>query len=307
VVFELPRCSEPPYDDAQLIAHVELELSVRGFRSITPLEADTSGRHFRLELELPECSSDAAELTLSVLDPDRRWLVQRRLPLSDIPFEARPRALALAIAEALDRTRPSTAGTAAAPAPLPRLPPAPAALPEPPAAPTETPSLQLGVAAQHRTPLLASHPFWGGELSVSRFASRAWDQLSWVAAFAFATNTTDTRLGQMRTDWWSAGLGLDFRESGLLELAIGPRLGLGYVSSRPERATRASASRTDAFIVLWGVGTELALPLGSSWRLRGTLELEQPSRGLVLTAGGQRSLSLEGWLLTSGLGLAFRP
>lgn len=306
VTLELPRCPELPYDDAQLREHLQLELSMRGFRPLEQVATGTPGGLLGVELELPECTTGSRELTLRVLDADRRRVLQRTLPLSEIPSEARPRTLALAIAEALDRSRPSSA-PAPVDAPAPRRPPVPAPVPSPSAglAPSKASSLQLGVAAQRRSPLLDSHPFWGAELSVSR--STPWDTLSWIAEAAFATNTTDTRLGQMQTDWWSIGLGLDLRERGLLELAVGPRLALAYVSARPELASAAPDPATDALMVLWGAGAELALPLAGSWLLRGTLALEQPFRGLVLTAGGERTLSLEGWLLTSGLGFAFCP
>lgn len=304
VTLDLPRCSEPPYDAAQLLEHLRLELSARGLQLSMPAEASTPEELFRIQLVLPRCASNSAELTLRVLEPGGRGAWERTLALAELPFEARPRTLALSIAEALGRSsRPAPAPASLAAAPE----PAPAELPARPPGSHELQesSLQLGLSAQHRTPVLSAHPFWGGELSASRATLS--DDLGWAADVGFATRTTDTRLGEMRTDWWSVGLGLDLRERGLVELAVGPRLALAYVSARPEPTSAAPEPTTEALLVLWGAGVELALPLGRRWRLRGTVDLEQPFRGLVLTAGGERAVSLEGWLLSSGLGLAFRP
>lgn len=314
VRLALPPCPEPPYDAEQLMQQLQLELSARGFRPVTDTATGTAGTPFRVELELPECPSGSGELTLRVLDPDQRSLVQQRLALADTPFEARPRTLALTIAEALGRTGASepapAAAAAAAPAEVPAasLPAEPSLPPLRPAlVPSDVSPLQLGFAPVYRTPLFESHDFWGGELSASRSITGTGNSLSWLAEAAFATNTTNTRLGDMRTDWWSVGLGLDLQERGALELGVGPRLSLGYLSARPELTGGVSNQTTHAFMLLWGAGAGLALPLGKGWLVRATLDLEQPFRGVVLTAGGERSLSLESWLVSSALGVAFRP
>jgi hypothetical protein len=60
-------------------------------------------------------------------------------------------------------------------------------------------------------------------------------------------------------------------------------------------------------MVLLGARASLGLQLGGPWLVRGTLEIGRPLRGLVLTAAGDPSLTLDGWIVSSGLGLALQP
>lgn len=329
VQLQLPGCTEPPYDTALLLEHLRLELQLRGFR----LRSDGSpAARVRLALALLDCPSAAAELTLEAVDRAQRWRVQRRLSLAEVPLEARPRTLALAIAESLGTARdgPALAARAAQePAPPEPSPPAsspaepspvaiaaaeiapaemPAAIPRP-AGPLSGPTLQLGLAAQLRTPLFQAAHFWGGELSARApaGASAGWKAVAWVAEAGFTRNTTATRLGAMQADLWSLALGVELSARDSLHWGFGPRLALAYVAARPARRSQASEAQEGTFMPLFGARARLSLPLGGSWLISSTLDLQHPLRGLVLTAGGEPKLELEGWLVSSGLGLAFQP
>lgn len=51
----------------------------------------------------------------------------------------------------------------------------------------------------------------------------------------------------------------------------------------------------------------LGVPLGGAWQLSLSLELQRALRGLVLEAGGERRVSLDGIVAAAGLGLRYAP
>ncbi|HEX4406923.1 MAG TPA: hypothetical protein VH560_18925, partial [Polyangia bacterium] len=108
------------------------------------------------------CDTTTLRVRVSVASDPGRSLAPRDIGLEDIAIEARPRALALVVAELVR--------SAAPPAP----PPAPMRVAPPPAAPAP-PSLAVGLAADGLTSLFPGREtaLWGGRLSFFVDAARA--------------------------------------------------------------------------------------------------------------------------------------
>jgi hypothetical protein len=58
-----------------------------------------------------------------------------------------------------------------------------------------------------------------------------------------------------------------------------------------------------ANLVLLGARASLAAALGGAWQIAGTIEAERVLRGLVLTAGGEPNLEIDGWIAALGVGV----
>jgi hypothetical protein len=96
----LPSCATPPYDTAQLLHALAVELSPR------PLRAEVAGQALddvtaRVILKVSSCDRGAAHVTLQIWSADEELLLQRAVPLREVAAPARARTLALVITDAL--------------------------------------------------------------------------------------------------------------------------------------------------------------------------------------------------------------
>ncbi len=301
VAVDLSGCEPLPCDPAELFDKLGVELARRGLHPMPSSEL-AGGQPPIASLALTECNPNAA-LTLRVLDARGALLRQRVVSLAETPLEARPRTLALVLAESL-------------PDPLARPAPAPAALPSTPAPARaararaegngdESPRqpTSLGLSATVRSPMRYRSLFWGAEVHVR---GPLWSVVRWAMEGAVATNTTPTPLGDVRVSWWSASLGIDLADQGAIALAMGPRLSVARVlaSGDGERGVPSVTQSED--LALLGGRASLGVPVGAGWAVQASLDLQYALRGLVLTAGGAPSVSLDEWIVSSGFGVAYR-
>jgi hypothetical protein len=323
VVVALPACENPPYDSAELWAALELEIGQRGLELHAaepepPQAPDVS-------LELPRCERSAESLGVKVVATRGGEANERKVWLVDTPYEARARTLALLIAESLPRQAAETAPTARADSaaeatlepsstesePLTRGAPEPSPLERDT---TESAPVahaarrgvhaQLGAAFQGRSSIETLQPFWGLELNLR---VPAWHSLEWAAEAGFATHSERTWVGALDARWWSLSGGLDWSWRDALDWSAGPRLSVAHVSaSGAPRAGWRDVHQTDQLVSL-GARVGLGLPIGGAWRLSLALELQRALRGLVLEAGGERSVSLDGVIAGAALGLRYAP
>jgi hypothetical protein len=106
VTVNAPPCIERPYDRQRLVDALRIELALVGVREVivkNSAEPDPTGDRILASIVLSpfECSSDADEVTLTVVDHASSKRVERRMTFSDVPIAERPRALAIAISELL--------------------------------------------------------------------------------------------------------------------------------------------------------------------------------------------------------------
>jgi hypothetical protein len=94
---------------------------------------------------------------------------------------------------------------------------------------------------------------------------------------------------------------VDVTRRGSLVLAAGPRVTLAHVSANGEnRFGVQSLTQSENLVLLGGRGS-LGVTLGRGWQAATWLEMQHALRGLVLTAGGEPTLLLDGWLAATGL------
>jgi hypothetical protein len=106
VTVHAPPCIERPYDRARLLESLRIELALVGVREVivrNSPEPDPPGDRLLASIALSpfECSADAEDVTLTVLDNASSKRVERRMTFGDVPVAERPRALAIAISELL--------------------------------------------------------------------------------------------------------------------------------------------------------------------------------------------------------------
>jgi hypothetical protein len=142
--------------------------------------------------------------------------------------------------------------------------------------------------------------FWGVEASLS--APIGLD-LHWSVEGALAAHTSQTPLGQLDVSWVSGSVGLDLARQGALSAGVGPRLTLAHVTANGENQLGASSITQSENLALLGGRASLGLGLGGRFALAATLDAGRALRGLVITAGGQPHLWLDGWIAAAGVGV----
>jgi hypothetical protein len=100
----MPACSSVPFSVEAFLGSLEVELAGHVpaccLLDRVPLEAGDDARSgLRVTLSIDPCDGSASSVDVRVHDPARTTDSERRVGLGDIPIEARPRALALAVAE----------------------------------------------------------------------------------------------------------------------------------------------------------------------------------------------------------------
>lgn len=298
VAVELPDCADPPYDAAELSDSLELELGQRGL-TFARGSADPSTTP-AARLALSSCDASAESIALRVTDANGALVVVQQAALENAPFEARARTVALWVAESLEAHRRQLL---ADPKPIVDV----AAIEPPSGVPAEHAadasaerSLHVGLALHGHSPLRSFAGFWGVEASLG--APMAGD-FHWSVEGALATHTSQTPLGQLDVTWLSGSVGVELVRQGALGAGIGPRLTLAHVTANGANRLGASSITQSENFVLIGGRASLGVGLAGRFGLAGTLDAGRALRGLVLTAGGQPDLWLDGWIVAAGLGV----
>jgi hypothetical protein len=306
LAVELPDCLEPPYDAAELAGSLALELEQRGLTLAGGAAAPSTPPTVRLALS--SCDARAESITLWATDAHGAIVLVQRAALENAPFEARARTLALWVAESLEAHRrqllagpkPDVAVDAVLPPLREPAEPATGAGTEPAAGFGTEPALRIGLGLHGRSPLRSFAGFWGVEASLG--APVAGD-LHWSIEAALATHAAQTPLGELHVTWVGGSMGLDLARRGALSAGIGPRLTLAHVTANGENRLGASSITQSENLVLLGGRASLGIGLGGRFALATTLDAGRTLRGLVLTAGGQPDLWLDGWIAAAGIGV----
>jgi hypothetical protein len=104
VVLALPACDTPPLDVSSFVSALRVELAEYGIGSVdvadraSPVAQDSALARVVIRAA---CGATARELTIDVDDAATSKLAQKTIPLDDVEMTARPRAVALAVAELL--------------------------------------------------------------------------------------------------------------------------------------------------------------------------------------------------------------
>lgn len=248
-------------------------------------------------LAIEPCDTSTARVRVAVVREPAGASAGRDVGLEDIAWDARPRALALAVAELVR----SAEASAAPPSPEPS-----AAPPAPPVAPVpEERHLQVGVAADGVLQLYPARDtvLWGGRLAAS--LSRG----PWSAAVygegAVGGHSYD--VGDVSLQSFGGGLVLG-RDVSTRRLVLTPAIvgGLGWAriqghAATPEVRARSGSGLTAAVRARLAAQTALVPALS----LRAFAEAGWMARAFDATVDGTRAAGLSGATIVVGLGLVF--
>jgi hypothetical protein len=261
-----------------------------------PSPEDDPPAGVRVTLSLDPCDESAASVEVRVRDPAHPASLERRVGLSDIPVEARARALALAVAELVHSAS---------------VPP-PAAPPPPPSALAR--AGELGGAPRPRVPWLflsgileiETHPghnltLWGVRPSVAVARGR------WQAALDVEAMAGDpsVALGDVRTRLLAGTLAAGPRWSLgplIVDLAACGRLGWAWMAGHTDDANAVASAGSASFASVAG-RLGLFLPVAAQVsHLRALVEAGAMIRGLDATVDGTTASDLTGGYVLFGLG-----
>lgn len=336
----LPECPSPPVAAPALLELLRTELRDDGVQRVDSGRVEPgaeSGPQAYLRLTLP-CEPDAPTVTLRVEDATSLKAVERTMDFDDLPASARPRAIALGLAELLraawpwlvmlepplvsvpragadtlaDPPLPGDSAVAASTPPLgSQGPPGEAPPPDPqkllaslsPAVPRkrEEHASSLHVSGKALRFLELGNLAWGGQ---ARGESGRWSVgAQWLAGSA------STSQGDVALRLVAGTLGLTALElsSEHFDLRTGPRLtaGRASVSGTPRGAQSSGAQGAAPYLAA-------TLSLGARWWFSRawacSVEAEAGyASGLIATVDGRRTASLAGWLAGLSLGVSLSP
>jgi hypothetical protein len=292
-----PECRETPLSIAEFVDALRVELAGRGMRCCTT-GADAAAAatgELLVTLAVEPCDPNTERIGVVVTDTRRLRAVERGVSLADLPPAARPRALALAVAELLHAAdQPSQ----------PQPPPPPAAPPEPqppPAATAAGARLSGGADA-----LLRSYPtrqtfLLGAQLSLGVSGA------SWHAALAI-----DGALGRPPVD-----LGAIAIHTLAAAVTAGPRFAVGratidvgasasggwaWVRGEPSVAGVTGGSG-DGFIATAGARVAVQAPSSSALRFHAAGEAGAVLRGVNAEVDGSAAAGIAGVYLSVAIGV----
>jgi hypothetical protein len=288
-----PECAVAPVSADDFVDALRVELAGRQPHCcVVGPSTDAAADAVRVTLAIEPCEPATQQVTVAVDVTVPPRTVQSQVSLADLPPEARPRALALAVAE-LIRT--------ASEAPQANIPPPP----PPEVRPARHLRLMGAVAGA-----MQSHPahdtmLWGPRLGVT-LASAAW-QLTLDAGVAASRNTVT--LGELSILVASATLFAGPRFAlGPVLTTVGPAGTLGWARAKGQ-SEMAAVTVTSGSGVVSTVGLRVAAegPAATVVRLLAYIEGGWTVRWLDADVNGQTTAGISGLYLLLAAGIRFGP
>ena len=292
-----PECRETPLSIAEFVEALRVELAGRGMRCCTTGAgadaAPAAAGELLVTLAVEPCDPNTDRVGVVVTDTRRLQAVERSVSLADLPPAARPRALALAVAELLHAANQP-----------PQPPPAPATPPEPqppPAAATEGARLSGGADALLRSYPMRQTVLFGAQLSLGVSGAR------WHAAL-----TLDGALGRPPVD-----LGAVSIRALAAAVTAGPRFAVGrttidvgasasggwaWVRGEPSGAD-VTAGAGDGFIAAAGARVAVQAPASSALRFHAAGEAGAVLHGIDADVDGSAAAGIAGVYLSVAVGV----
>ncbi len=306
--LSVPACSSAPFSVEAFVGSLEVELAGHlpacCLLDRTPPSpgGDPGDPHLglRVTLSIDPCDESATAVDVRVHDPAHPAALERRVGLGDIPIDARPRALALAVAELVHSATaspPAAAGTAPAPAsasvvhagdsggvPRPRV-----------------PWIFLSGIIEIETHPGNNMTLWGVGPSVA-VARGHWQAALDVEAMAGDPSVV---LGDVNTHLLAGTLAVGPRQSLghlIVDLAACGRFGWAWMGGHTSNAT-AVASSGSALVASVGGRLGIFLPTAAKVsHLRALLEAGAMIHGIDATVNGTTAAGLTGGYVLFGLG-----
>jgi len=292
-----PACEASPVAFDDFVETLRVELAGRQPHCCVVGPGGDPGDAVKVTLAIEPCDGTAAQpidVVVEVASPPRT--IERPVPLADLPPEARPRALALAVAEMIRE-----AGEAAQP--------------QPPVAPP--PEIKHEAAFGERVDVIGSvagelrHHFglgstmWGARLGVSLLSGR------WQATVDAGADTSRTQfdVGDVSVLLASAGLFAGPRfAAGPVVVGVGPTGALGWARiTGQSSATDVVAGQGSGLVATAGLRATIEGPIGHVIGLCGWLEGGMTVRRLDADVLGAPAAGIAGPYLLIAAGVRFGP
>jgi hypothetical protein len=302
------ECEPPLVDGARLLDHLRIELGADGVETVE----DGASPGLLAILRLDGC--DPAALVATAEDPLTRKTVQRPISLAEVSERARPRTLALLLAELLRASwaelalaaEPATEVPAAVRAALGRRVEAAArVLAVPPATPEPRRRLAIDLAPEVR---LLTDPVaigWGARSDVAIAIGQSALQLGAGAGFRYAGTSVDLGTIDVFEAALRGGLGIEIAGDSL-SLFTGGWLdaGLAFIDAE---ARDASVIAEDAvrFVLAVGATVGMRLLLADGFGLMTAVDLAIALVGSRANVGGDSELGNTGFSTGFRLGVFF--
>jgi hypothetical protein len=301
VVISPPACTLDAFPLIPFLDSLRVELAASRFGCCTladPADQLPADGSLHVRIEIAPCVADSDRVQVSAQDSADGRATEREISLEDVIPSARPRALALAVAE-LVRLLEKGAGeppppTIAAPVMASVSTPSPAAVAMPRA-------LEAIVEGEARIYPTRDTLMWGGRVRFTASRRRFHADLDCGADFARAGSD----LGDVLLRSATAGLALGPRlETSVAIIDVGLRAELGWAWIRGEPTS--TDVRTGAISdLISSLGLRVSLAIAPRLKLRPSLTLESGAvlRGLKGEVNGQPVAGMTGYYFVAGLGV----
>ena len=293
-----PECREAPVSIAEFVEALRVELAGRGMRCCTTGAgadaAPAAAGELLVTLAVEPCDPNTDRVGVVVTDTRRLQATERSVSLADLPPAARPRALALAVAELLH---------AADQPPQPPTPP-PAVPPEPqppPAVATEGARLSGGADILLRSYPMRQTVMLGAQLSLGVSGAR------WHAALALdgALGRPPVDLGAVSVRTLGAAVTAGPRFAvGRATIDVGASASGGWAWVRGESSVAGvTAGAGDGFIAAAGARVAVQAPASSALRFHAAGEAGAVLHGIEADVDGIAAAGIAGVYLSVAVGV----
>jgi hypothetical protein len=320
VLLRSPKCEAASFDADAFVQHLTIELIAAELRLVRD-DAAAPSAEMIVEISARVCDPGAMGLTVAIAANRTGARREHAIALHDVEPRARPRALALAIAELIrqDRIEPGVHGRP----PSENVddgvgqskvePPSPTRWSEPavptgrarePAAEERAPrGPDLLLAAQGR--FFAAEPtlFFGANLAGSFSLGTAW--LRGRADVGGSWSAVEDSLGRVSMGLYSGGVALLAAAGQSPELVIGPHVELGYAYANGtpiDLRSRASDGGRVVALASLIAGTRLRF---HRWAAAFEVDLGTSLRGVQMFADDRRIAMMEGFFVGARAGIAY--
>ena len=304
VVVSPPLCRADSFALVPFLDSLRVELAGRGLSCCTlahPGDGTEAAGTLRVRVEIVPCAADADRLQVSARAPVDSLAVEREISLADVARTARPRALALAVAELIRWLEQGVGGTKTPEAVAVQTgPPLPSPTP-PPSGVTRPVALSIHVDAEARALPARDTMMWGGRVRFTAHRRPLHADLDVGASYASARG----ELGEVLLRSASVGLGAGPRFATPTLIAdLGLRAELGWAWIRGEPAS-ADVRTGNGSSPIASVGLRLSLQAPAQGRIRPSLTLESGGviRGVRAEVSGQPVAGMTGYYLLAALGM----
>lgn len=315
IVLDAPTCETPSFSSAEFRRLLGIELTDDRLK----IQESTSGEHGaqvgdELVIRVPPdaCRADASEVVVALRSKSDDGVTQRVVTVSmaDVSANARPRTLALAVAELIReiRQRSPEIATTEASTPPPLVDATPVKSKQPPSPPPATDEARhaddIALGATWRLFASARTSLLGGQLSGT--VPLALSRVRLRGDLGGSLGTVTDPLGSVQVSILSGGIAALLMTEGRPTLVLGPRLEIGYsygsgATQRPTTTTRGDGSTFIGASLIAGVHAPMLGPLSA------LLEIEMGAslRGQEVFANDRLIASTTGPFAGARAGIAY--